>query len=133
MRRLGFVLILLTVTSCGLVRQEGAKLKEENAATEAAVKRMVLVQGDTVPDHPKITQLGAVQGVCSRSPDYEDDSSSVRPGLKHAAYDKYGDKVDAIIRVDTWFVVGNEATAPGEPGNAEGHFECRGTAVHFEN
>jgi uncharacterized protein YceK len=132
MRRLWFVLMMLAIAGCGAIRQESTKLKEENAATEAAVKRMVLEQGDQVPGHPKFTALGSVEGVCGRAPAYDDDSSSVSPGFKHAAYDKYGDKVDAIIKVDSWFVIGNEASAPGEPGNAEGHFQCRGTAVHFE-
>ncbi len=132
MRRLGFVLMTLAIAGCGIVRDEGIKLRQENAATEASVKRMVLVQGDQVPGHPKLTALGSVEGVCGRASAYDDDASSASPGFKHAAYDRYGDKVDAIIKVDSWFVIGNEASAPGEPGNAEGHFQCRGTAVHFE-
>ena len=52
--------------------------------------------------------------------------------LKHAAYDRFGDKVDGIIRVDSFFVIGNAASPVMEPGSSEGHLECRGVAVHFE-
>lgn len=126
------IVLAVTIAGCGAVATEGAKIQQENTAEEASVKRIVLVQTADVPDHPKYTRLGSVEGVCGRAPAYDDDNSSASPGFKHAAYNKYGDKVDAIINVDSWFVIGNQASAPQGPGNSEGHFECKGIAVHFE-
>jgi len=91
------------------VAKEDTSLETSNEAEEAAVKRIVVVEGDQVPGHPKFTELGRVQGVCVRAPWYDDDSSIARVGFKHAAYDRYGDKVDAIIRVDSFFVTDNQS------------------------
>ena len=132
MRRVTMFLLAAAITGCGMVSQEDAKIKARNEAEDAAVKRMIAVQGDTIPGHPKLTELGKVQGVCGRAPAYDDDSSSASVGLKHAAYDRFGDKVDGIIRVDSFFVIGNAASPVMEPGSSEGHLECRGVAVHFE-
>ncbi len=122
----------LAVAGCSAVAKEDASIKTRNEAEEAAVKRIVVVEGDQVPGHPKFTELGRVQGVCVRAPWYDDDSSIARIGFKHAAYDKYGDKVDAIIRVDSFFVTDNQSYGIQEPGSAAGHLNCQGTAVHFE-
>ena len=126
------ILLALAIAGCGEVKKEEAKIEANNAAEEAAVKRMIVVQGDTIPGHSKLTELGKVQGICGRPPAYDDASSSATVGLKHAAYDRFGDKADGIIRVDSFFVIGNAASATMEPGSSEGHMECRGTAVHFE-
>ncbi|MDO8433814.1 MAG: hypothetical protein Q7S58_15540 [Candidatus Binatus sp.] len=126
------VIFAVAIAGCGAVASEGAKIQQENAAEDASVKRIVVVQTADVPGHPKYTQLGSVEGVCGRAPAYDDDNSSASPGFKHAAYNKYGDKVDAIINVNSWFVLSNQASAPQGPGNAEGHLECKGIAVHFD-
>ena len=64
---------------------------------------------------------------------YDDDSSIDRIGFKHAAYEKYGDKVDAIIKVNSFFVPDNQSNGNGiEAGSAPGHLNCQGIAVHFE-
>ena len=124
--------LAVAICGCGAVASESEKIKQENAAEEAVVKRMILVQGADVPGHSKYTQLGKVEGICGRAPAYDDDNSAASPGFKHAAFNKYGDKVDAIINVDSWFVIGNQASAYQGPGNSEGHFQCKGIAVHFE-
>ena len=132
MKRLMLIVAAVVVVGCSAVAKEDASIKSRNEAEEAAVKRIVVVEGDQIPGHAKYTELGRVQGVCVRAPWYDDDSSIQRIGFKHAAYDKYGDKVDAIIRVDSFFVADNQSLGIGEPGNAAGHLNCQGTAVHFE-
>jgi hypothetical protein len=126
------ILLTLAIAGCSAVHNEDAKIAANNAAEGAAVKRMIVTQGDTIPEHPALTELGKVQGVCGRPPAYDDASSSAAVGLKHAAYDRFGDKVDGVIRVDSYFVIGHAASAWMQPGSSEGHMECRGTAVHFE-
>ena len=126
------IIFAIALAGCGAVESEGAKIQQENTAEEASVKRIIMVQGADVPGHTKYTQLGSVEGVCGRAPAYDDDNSSASPGFKHAAFNKYGDKVDAIINVDSWFVIGNQASAEQGPGNSEGHFQCKGIAVHFD-
>jgi hypothetical protein len=132
MKRLILIVVAVVVVGCSAVEKEDNSIKTRNEAEEAAVKRMVVVEGDKIPGHPKYTELGHVQGVCVRAPWYDDDSSIQRIGFKHAAYDQYGDKVDAIIKVDSFFVADNQSYGMAEPGNAAGHLNCQGTAVHFE-
>src|SRR5271156_6595848 len=132
MRRLILIIIALAIVGGADVKQEDATIKARNEAEEAAVKRIVVGGGDQIPGHPKYTELGQTQGVCVRAAWYDDDSSIARIGFKHAAYDKYGDKVDAIIRVDSFFVTDNQSYGIQEPGTAAGHLNCQGTAVHFE-
>ena len=127
------VVAALAIAGCSAVKKAGEAIDARNEAEEAAVKRIVVVEGDQVPGHPKFTELGRVQGVCVRAPWYDDDSSIARVGFKRAAYDKYGDKVDAIIRVDSFFVTDNQSYGIQEPGSAAGHLNCQGTAVHFES
>ena len=127
------IVAAVVVVGCSAVAKEDASIKSRNEAEEAAVKRIVVVEGDQIPGHAKYTELGRVQGVCVRAPWYDDDSSIQRIGFKHAAYDKYGDKVDAIIKVDSFFVADNQSYGMSEPGNAAGHLNCQGTAVHFES
>ncbi len=133
MKRLMLIVVAaLAVAGCSAVKKEGAAIDARNETEEAAVKRIVVVEGTNIPGHPKYTELGRVQGVCVRAPWFDDDSSIARIGFKHAAYDKYGGKVDAIIRVDSFFVADNQSLGIGEPGSAAGHLNCQGTAVHFE-
>jgi hypothetical protein len=136
MKRMMFVVIAAwaasAVAGCSLFSKEDNSTKARNDAEEAAVKRIVVVEGDQVPGHPKYTELGRVQGVCVRAPWFDDDTSIQRIGFKHAAYDRYGDKVDAIIRVDSFFVTDEQSYGIQEPGSAAGHLNCQGTAVHFE-
>jgi hypothetical protein len=125
-------IVTLALVGCGEVKKEDASIQARNEVEEAAVKRIVVVEGDQIPGHAKFTELGHVQGVCVRAPWYDDDSSIARIGFKHAAYDKYGDKVDAIIRLDSFFVTDNQSAGISEPGSAAGHLNCQGIAVHFD-
>lgn len=130
------IIVVLAIAGCSAVNQESTAIKTRNDAEEAAVKRIVVIEGDQIPGHSKYTELGQTQGVCARATSYDDDTSVDRIGFKHAAYDKYGDKVDAIIRVSSFFVADNTSSGMAggmsEPGSAAGHLNCRGTAVHFE-
>jgi hypothetical protein len=112
-RLMPIIVALAAITGCADVKQEDAAIKARNDAEQAAVKRIVVVEGDQIPGHPKYTELGKTQGVCVRAAWYDDDSSIDRIGFKHAAYDKYGDKVDAIIRVNSFFVVDNQSNGNG--------------------
>jgi hypothetical protein len=132
MKRLMLLFTVVALAGCSAVAKEDASIKARNEAEEAAVKKIVVVEGAQIPGHPKFTELGRVQGVCVRAPWYDDDSSIQRIGFKHAAYDKYGDKVDAIIKVDSFFVADDQSLGIAEPGSAAGHLNCQGTAVHFE-
>ena len=132
MKRLILFIAVLLVAGCSAIKKEDASIKARNEAEEAAVKRIVVVEGDNIPGHAKYAELGRVQGVCVRAPWYDDDSSIARIGFKHAAYDKYGDKVDAIIKVNSFFVADDQSLGISEPGSAAGHLNCQGTAVHFE-
>ena len=128
------IIVALAIAGCAAVKQESSTaIKTRNEAEEAAVKRIVVVEGDQIPGHPKYTELGQTQGVCVRAPWYDDDTSIDRIGFKHAAYEKYGDKVDAIIRVNSFFVADSQSYGMSQPGSAVGHLNCRGTAVHFES
>src|SRR5260370_15884260 len=109
MKRSMLIIAAMAIAGCSAVAKEDASIKTRNEAEEAAVKRIVVVEGDQIPGHAKYTELGRVQGACVRAPWYDDDSSIQRIGFKHAAYDKYGDKVDAIIQVDSFFVADNQA------------------------
>jgi hypothetical protein len=66
MKRLMLIIAALAVAGCSAVAKEDASIKTRNEAEEAAVKRIVVVEGDQVPGHPKFTELGRVQGVCVR-------------------------------------------------------------------
>jgi hypothetical protein len=131
MRYILWLMLSAAIASCGALSREDSKIKMEDAHESATLQKMIVAKGDQVPGHPALIELGQVQGICGRAPIYDDDPSSASIGFKHAAYEKFGDKVDGIIKVDTWFVIGNGASAVEEPGSSEGHFECRGIAVHF--
>ena len=134
MKRLMLVIVALAIAGCAEVKKEDTAIQDRNAAEDAAVKRIVVVEGAQVPGHPKYSELGKTQGVCVRAPWYDDDSSINRIGFKHAAYEQYGDKVDAIIHVDSFFVPDEQTygSGVGQPGSSAGHLNCQGIAVHFE-
>ena len=53
MKRLMLILVVLAIAGCTEVKQEDANIQARNAAEDAAVKRIVVVEGDQVPGHPK--------------------------------------------------------------------------------
>ena len=90
---------------------------------------MVVTRSTSIDGHPKVTELGPVEGRCGNDPTGQE--TFPQDNLREAAYRKYGDQVSGIINAYGWFVVGNAASMVQEPGSSEGHFECTGTAVHF--
>jgi hypothetical protein len=130
MVRMLLLAIAVAATGCAEVKQSATAIDTRNAEMNAAVHRMIVVQGREIPGHPSYTELGAVQGYCEKTPRGD---QQIVPGdnMKQAAYRKYGARADAIINAQAWFVLSAQASAEMEPGSSEGHFECAGTAVTF--
>ena len=56
MKRLMLIIAALAVAGCSAIAKEDTSIKTRNEAEEAAVKRIVVVEGDQVPGHPKFTE-----------------------------------------------------------------------------
>ncbi len=125
------LLIVLTIlmAACGEAAKVEKSAQARDATMEAATQKMIVTRSTSVDGHPKVTDLGPVEGRCGNDPTGQD--SFPQDNLREAAYRKYGSQVNAITNAYGWFVVGNSASMVEEPGSSEGHFECSGTAVHF--
>lgn len=130
MFRIAILAAALALAGCAHVHNRAAAIDSRNATMNAAVRRIVVVPGATVPGHASFTPLGTVQGYCERTPN-GDQQLLQGDNLRQAAYRRYGKRVDAIVNTEAWFVIGPAASSEMEPGNSEGHFECAGTAVSF--
>ncbi len=132
MKTIAFVAaVLIGLAGCGEVKHEEAEIQARDAAMNAATKRMIVVTGTEIPDHPAYARLGPVQGYCEKKPN-GDDQVIAGDSMKQAAYRKYGDRVDAIVQATAWFVPeGGMTSGVYEPYTPMGHFECAGTAVSF--
>jgi hypothetical protein len=133
------ILIVAIVTLAGCtgvqqdeqhVDQDVAHLQQQQDALSAAIKKIKVVSGANVKGHPQYTSLGPAQGYCFDPPNLTGGQVVHGDGLKAAAYRKYGDQVDAIVRTSIWFVA-DDNYAPNGPFTEDGYFECAGTAVHF--
>jgi hypothetical protein len=121
--------LTLAIAGCGPVKKEEAKIQTHDAAMEAATQKIIVTRSTSVDGHPKVTDLGPVEGRCGNDPTGQE--TFPEDNLREAAYRKYGDQVSAITNAYGWFVVGNAASEVSEPGSSQGHFECSGTAIHF--
>jgi hypothetical protein len=121
--------LTLAIAGCGPVKKEEAKIQTHDAAMEAATQKIIVTRSTSVDGHPKVTDLGPVEGRCANDPTGQE--TFPEDNLREAAYRKYGDQVSAITNAYGWFVVGNAASEVSEPGSSQGHFECSGTAIHF--
>ena len=103
------------------VQQRAEAIHERSAEMDAAVKRIVVVAGATIPGHPNYTVLGQVSGYCEGSPE---GTQNIIAGdsVKESAVRKFGNNVDAIINVNSTYV---------SMGGGTGYRECTGTAVTF--
>jgi hypothetical protein len=128
-KKLVLVGLMLALAGCGSVKKEEATIHTRDAAMDTAANKLVVTRSTSVDGHPKITELGPVEGRCGNDPTGQE--TFPEDNLREAAYRKYGDQVSGIINAYGWFVVGNAASVVQEPGSSEGHFECSGTAVHF--
>ncbi len=129
MKKLLLVGLTLAIAGCGSVKKEEAKIQSHDAAMEVATQKIIVVRSTSVDGHPKVTDLGPVEGRCGNDPTGQE--TFPEDNLREAAYRKYGDQVSAITNAYGWFVVGNAASEVSEPGSSQGHFECSGTAIHF--
>jgi len=123
--------LMLAVMGCGpFAKKEEAAIRTRDAGMDAAAQKLIVTRSTSVDGHPKITDLGPVQGRCGNDPTGQE--TFAQENLREAAVRQYGDKANGITNAYGWFVVGNSASMVQEPGSSEGHFECSGTAVHFD-
>ncbi len=131
MKKLVLLGLILAVAGCGpFAKKEEAKIQARDATMDAAAQKLIVVRSTSIDGHPKITDLGPVQGRCGNDPTGQD--TFAQENLREAAIRQYGDKVNGITNAYGYFVVGNSASLAQEPGSSEGHFQCSGTAVHFD-
>jgi hypothetical protein len=129
MKKLSFLVLGILITACA----ETAKPAQQ-PAVETSSARMTVTGADTVPGHSRYVTLGRVQGKCMENPAAGHltaaDIIADANGLKQAAYRTYGSRVDAVVDADVSYAI--------EPGewhplfDHQGHLECEGTAIHFE-
>lgn len=131
MKKLVLLGLMLAVIGCGpLAKKEEAKIQARDATMDAAAQKLIVVRSTSIDGHPKITDLGPVQGRCGNDPTGQD--TFPEENLREAAIRQYGEKVNGITNAYGYFVVGNSASMVQQPGSSEGHFQCSGTAVHFD-
>ena len=130
MKRLSWLALAIVLTACSEVAKTENQLRARDAAMEAVTAKMIVTREDAVPGHSEYVMLGEVRGHCEDNP--EADDVVLGDDLEEAAYRKYGAQVDAILDASAFY--NNDDYSPEfEPGKAEGHFECQGTAVHFSD
>ena len=129
--RLAFVAVaIVALAGCSSVDQDVTHVQQQQDAISAATKKIAVVSGASVKGHPQYATLGPVEGYCFNLPNSTSGQVVHGDGLKAAAYRKYGDQVDAIVKTSVWFV-SDDSYAAYEPYTENGYFECAGTAVHF--
>ena len=128
MKKLLLLGLTLAIAGCGPVKKEEAKIQTHDAAMEAATQKIIVTRSTSVDGHPKVTDLGPVEGRCANDPTGQE--TFPEDNLREAAYRKYGDQVNAIVNTSVWFVSDDDYGAY-EPYTEGGYFECAGTAVHF--
>jgi uncharacterized protein YcnI len=124
------VVAIVMLAGCAAVDRDVAHLQQEQDAISAAIKKIKVVSGANVKGDPQYTALGRAEGYCFNRPNSTGGQVVHGDGLKAAAYRKYGDQVDAIVKTSVWFV-SDDSYAPSDPYDENGYFECAGTAVHF--
>lgn len=130
MKKLSLLILGILITACA----ETAK-PAHDPEIAASSARMTVTAADTVPGHSRYVTLGRVQAKCMENPaaghltaaDIIGDAN----GLKQAAYRTYSSQVDAIVDADMSYVIDYGQRYP--LFDKEGHLECEGTAVHFQD
>jgi len=112
------------------VDQDVTNLQQQQDALSAALKKIQVVGTPEVKGHTAYTSLGHVEGYCFNLPNSTGGQVVHGDSLKAAAYRKYGDQVNAIVKTTIWFVADDGAPI-FEPYTQNGYFECGGTAIHF--
>ncbi|HZC45118.1 MAG TPA: hypothetical protein VE243_01510 [Candidatus Acidoferrum sp.] len=120
---------ILALAGCADVDQDISHLQQEQEAISAATKKIKVVSGANVKGNPPYTTPGSVQGYCFNLPN-STQGQVIHGDCIRAAYRKYPDQVDAIVKTSIWYIA-DDAYGPAEPYTENGYFECGGTAVHF--
>jgi hypothetical protein len=123
--------LMLAIAGCAAAKKEEAAVRARDATMDAAAQKLIVTRSTSIDGHPKVTDLGPIKGRCGNDPTGQD--TFPQENLREAAIRAYGDKVNGITNAYGYFVVGNTASLAQEPGSSEGHFECSGTAVHFDD
>lgn len=124
------VVAFIMLGGCSAVDRDVAQLQQEQDAISAATRKIKVVSGANVKGNPPYTTLGRAEGYCFNLPNSTGGQVIHGDGLRAAAYRKYGDQVDAIVKTSVWFV-SDDSYGSFEPYTEGGYFECAGTAVHF--
>ena len=128
MKTMSLLLMAIAITACS----EAAK-PPRDVAIGSATARMFIASGDNVPGDLQYVTLGKVRAHCMENPQasYITAIDIIADGddIQLAAYREYGSQVDAIVDVDIFHVSNYKEHYP--LSYDEGHFECEGTAVHF--
>jgi len=122
MKNLSLLLVAIVITACS-----------EAVAMDAPTSRIVITSGDSVPGHSQFIILGKVRAHCiensSRASHVTAADVIADGALQRSAYRAYGSQVDAIVEANLLYV--SHPTLVNPLFDAEGHFECEGTAIHF--
>jgi hypothetical protein len=121
MRNQSWLLVAIVITACS-----------EAVAMDAPTLRIVITSEDSIPGHSQFVILGKVRAPCmgnSRSSHVTAADVIADGALQRSAYRAYGSQVDAIVEANLLYV--SHPTLVNPLFDAEGHFECEGTAIHF--
>jgi hypothetical protein len=121
MKTLSLLLVAIVITACS-----------EAVAMDACTSKIVITSGDSIPGHSQFVILGKVRAHCmdnSRSSHVTAADVIADGALQRSAYRAYGNQVDAIVEANLLYV--SHPTLVNPLFDAEGHFECEGTAIHF--
>jgi len=129
MKKLSLLVLGILIAACAQTAKPA-----NDREIEASSARMIVTSADTVPGHSQYLALGGVQARCAENPATghltASDIIADANGLKQAAYRTYGSQVDAIVKADMSYVIDYGWRHP--LFDKEGHLECQGTAVHFQ-
>ena len=129
MKTMSLLLGAIVITGCSAA----AKVPRD-AAMDAVTARTVVASGENVSGSPQYATLGKVRAHCMENPEasYVTATDIIADGddLQQAAYRKYGSQVDAIV--DAYIFHVSNYKQPYPLLYDDGHFECEGTAVHFQ-
>lgn len=129
MKKLSLLLTAVVITACS----EAAK-PPRDADTGGVSPRIIIGSGDSIPGHSRYVTLGKVRAHCMKNPEagYITAADVIAGGeLERSAYRTYGSQVDAIVQIDISYVT--DYAQWSSLFDYEGHhFECEGTAIHFE-
>ena len=126
------IVVLALFSGCAQVHEATESARAENAAHEAASRRIIVSTESVIPEHPFLERLGTVGGHCAIDRDSEE-SVPFADYLRHNAYLKFGDAADAVIGARAWYISHSIPSSVCDISGSGGEFYCCGVAVHFVN